>query len=319
MGWGMSTAERTRCDTDWLLPNFARSPNMIPWWRPMPSRWFRNWPWKSRSAKRKLKSWPQNLRNSKKKTQSSFVFAMSGCQAHLFCLSGLLWNRSCLAEAHVVCEGFLQDHEWSSDRCDCDCHCHFMGQKEHGDPLLSLLSWMPRWRCQCFSLASLGWESANFTGLRYIWFSGAFMFSVRGMDTMQASTWMQTYEHACKYVLQQNSFAYVDTLFGLTCLHAHVHMYKSTVLMYIFCNIAVYVFHKKQWRIDNFRIIMPDRSRLFPTVSDCFRLFQFLWKASLTSGTLIQQKSRHSTLFLATLLHAGCSKWCKLTLKRDIP
>ena len=29
----------------------------------------------------------------------------------------------------------------------------------------------------------------------------------------------------------------------------------------------------KKWRIDNFGTITPGRSRLFPTVSDCFRLF----------------------------------------------
>ena len=52
----------------------------------------------------------------------------------------------------------------------------------------------------------------------------------------------------------------------------------------------------------------PDCFRLFPTVSDCFRLFQFLWNASWTCGPLIQQKSQHSTLFLTTLLLAGCSK-----------
>ena len=55
------------------------------------------------------------------------------------------------------------------------------------------------------------------------------------------------------------------------------------------------------------------------TVSDCFRLFQFLWNASWTCGPLIQQKSQHSTLFLTTLLRAGCSKWCILTLKPNIP
>ena len=52
---------------------------------------------------------------------------------------------------------------------------------------------------------------------------------------------------------------------------------------------------------------------------DCFRLFQLLWKASFTCGPLIQQKSQHSTLFLTTLLRAGCSKWCILTLKPNIP
>jgi hypothetical protein len=67
-------------------------------------------------------------------------------------------------------------------------------------------------------------------------------------------------------------------------------------------------FFAKKWRIDNFGMITPGRSRLFPTVSDCFRLFQFLWNASWTCGPLIQQKSQHSTLFLTTLLRAGCSK-----------
>ena len=32
-------------------------------------------------------------------------------------------------------------------------------------------------------------------------------------------------------------------------------------------------FFAKKWRIDNFGMITPGRSRLFPTVSDCFRLF----------------------------------------------
>ena len=78
-------------------------------------------------------------------------------------------------------------------------------------------------------------------------------------------------------------------------------------------------FFAKKWRIDNFGTITPGRSRLFPTVSDCFRLFQFLWNASWTCGPLIQQKSQHSTLFLTTLLLADCSKWCILTLKPNIP
>ena len=30
-------------------------------------------------------------------------------------------------------------------------------------------------------------------------------------------------------------------------------------------------FFAKKWRIDNFGMITPGRSRLFPTVSDCFR------------------------------------------------
>ena len=64
---------------------------------------------------------------------------------------------------------------------------------------------------------------------------------------------------------------------------------------------------------------VSDCFRLFPTVSDCFRLFQFLWNASWACGPLIQQKSQHSTLFLTTLLRAGCSKWCILTLKPNIP
>ena len=64
---------------------------------------------------------------------------------------------------------------------------------------------------------------------------------------------------------------------------------------------------------------VSDCFRLFPAVSDCFRLFQFLWNASWTCGPLIQQKSQHSTLFLTTLLLAGCSKWCILTLKPNIP
>ena len=38
-----------------------------------------------------------------------------------------------------------------------------------------------------------------------------------------------------------------------------------------------------------------------------------------SGAALIQQKSRHSTLFLATFLRAGCSKWCNLTLKPNIP
>ena len=62
-----------------------------------------------------------------------------------------------------------------------------------------------------------------------------------------------------------------------------------------------------------------DQAGPLPTVSDCFRLFQFLWNASWTCGPLIQQKSQHSTLFLTTLLRAGCSKWCILTLKPNIP
>ena len=62
-----------------------------------------------------------------------------------------------------------------------------------------------------------------------------------------------------------------------------------------------------------------DHAGPLPTVSDCFRLFQFLWNASWTCGPLIQQKSQHSTLFLTTLLLAGCSKWCILTLKPNIP
>ena len=53
--------------------------------------------------------------------------------------------------------------------------------------------------------------------------------------------------------------------------------------------------------------------------SDCFRLFQFLWKACFTCGPLIHKKTQHSTHFLATLLRAGCSKWCILTLKPNIP
>ena len=53
---------------------------------------------------------------------------------------------------------------------------------------------------------------------------------------------------------------------------------------------------------------VSDCFRRFPTVSDCFRLFRFLWNASWTCGPLIQQKSQHSTLFLTTLLRAGCSK-----------
>ena len=62
-----------------------------------------------------------------------------------------------------------------------------------------------------------------------------------------------------------------------------------------------------------------DHAGPLPTVSDCFRLFQFLWNASWTCGPLIQQKSQHSTLFRTTLLRAGCSKWCILTLKPNIP
>ena len=62
-----------------------------------------------------------------------------------------------------------------------------------------------------------------------------------------------------------------------------------------------------------------DHAGPLPTVSDCFRLFQFLCNASWTCGPLIQQKSQHSTLFLTTLLRAGCSKWCILTLKPNIP
>ena len=89
------------------------------------------------------------------------------------------------------------------------------------------------------------------------------------------------------------------------------------------------LFFAKNWLIDNLGMITPGRSRLFPTVSDCFRLFptvsdcfrlfQFLWNASWTCGPLIQQKSQHSTLFLTTLLRAGCSKWCILTLKPNKP
>ena len=62
-----------------------------------------------------------------------------------------------------------------------------------------------------------------------------------------------------------------------------------------------------------------DHAGPLPTVSDCFRLFQFLCNASWTCGPPIQQKSQHSTLFLTTLLLAGCSKWCIFTLKPNIP
>ena len=71
----------------------------------------------------------------------------------------------------------------------------------------------------------------------------------------------------CKLVLNSSFFAKSNVRAPTVSNCFPLHFQKKIGIVRIF------FFGQKKWRIDNFGMITPGRSRLFPTVSDCFQLF----------------------------------------------
>ena len=171
----------------------------------------------------------------------------------------------------------------------------------------------PAWSCQtCQSVIFL--QKKTFRAIPFF-FESATGNSWKQLGlvplTRQKTSYLKPFKVHFLYKLVLNSSFFAESKVRAptvsNCFPLHFQKKNGIVRKVFFCKKMV------DWQF------WHDHAGPLRTVSDCFRLFQFLWNASWTCGPLMQQKSQHSTLFLTTLLRAGCSKWCILTLKPNIP